>query len=178
VIYAHVAISTCDDYARRRAPHRDAHIERLVRLRAEGTLVAGGPSPDGTSADLFYRLAAPSELARLVEEDPYYQGGVWTAYTGRGFRQFVEPWEAPPVVLDGSRRVTIVEGPADEPDLAQLALVELRGARRLLFGGLLDGTETLAVMHTADPAEALAWLGEPGPWAPDRLRARPYLYVL
>jgi hypothetical protein len=173
-----VSVNAAPDYLTRREPHRQAHIERLLGLRAGGAVVGGGPAPDGRTADLFYRLNRPDQLRPLVEEDPYYVGGVWSAYTPRSFAQFVEPWEQPPVVLDGSRRLTIVEGPASDAEMAQLALVELRGAGRLAFGGSFDGRATLVVLRTADPAEATGWLGETGFWSAERLAARPWLYVL
>jgi uncharacterized protein len=178
MIVVHVAVTTAPDYLTRREPHRAAHIERLVQLRARGVVVAGGPGPDGRGADLFYRLRRPEDLAPIVEEDPYHKGGAWTGYTSRSFSQFVEPWEPAPVVLDGSRRVTVAEGPTSDADLAQLALVELRGAGRLLFGGFFDHGETLAVLRSADAAEATAWLTETGFWTPGRITTRPLLHVL
>ena len=177
----HVAVTAAEDYATRREPYRRAHIERLLRLRAAGAFIGGGPAPDGRTADLFYRSARADEVGPLVEEDPYRQGGVWTGYTARDFSHFVEPWQLPPVVLDGSRRVVVVEGPAGDLDMAQFALIELRGQGRLVFGGTLAdgaGGETLAVLRTADPAEAVGWLGDTALWVPATLRARPLLYVL
>ncbi len=178
MIVVHVAIECSEDYLTRREPHRRAHIDRLVALRDRGIVVGGGPAPDGRTADLFYRLASPAELASIIEEDPYYLAQAWTRYASRSFSQFVEPWALPPVVLDGSRRVTVVQGPAADPDMAQLALVELRGAGRLAFGGFLDGSDTLVLMRSAEPPEAVAWLAEGGFWARDRLTARPLLHVL
>ncbi len=178
VIVAHVAVTTVSDYVTRREPYRQDHIQRLVGLRERGVLIGGGPAPDGRSAEVFYRVKRPADLAGLVEEDPYYRGGAWTGYASRSFSQFVEPWEAPPVVLDGSRRVTIVEGPTADPDTAQLALVELRGGGHLVFGGLFDGRETLAVLRSPDAAEAVGWLADTGFWTAERLTARPFLYVL
>jgi uncharacterized protein YciI len=178
VIAVHVTVTAAPDYFTRREAFRRAHIERLVGLRARGILVAGGPAPDGRTAELFYRLELPGDLATVIEEDPYRQGGVWTAYASRSFTHFVEPWEALPVVLDGSRRVTVVEGPAADPDMAQLALVELRGAGRLLFGGTFDDRETLAVLRSSDEAEATRWLAETGFWAAEQLAARPLIHVL
>ena len=178
VIVAHVTATGAADYFTRRDAHRQAHIERLVTLRGNGALVAGGPAPDGRTAEIFYRLKRPAELRPMVEEDPYYTGGVWTAYTSRTFAQFVEPWEAAPVVLDGSRRLTLVEGPATDPDMAQLALVELRGAGRLLLGGFLDRSVTLAALRSGDGAEAAGWLAETGFWPAERLTTRTWLHVL
>jgi hypothetical protein len=104
---------------------------------------------------------------------------VWAGYAPRPFTEFVEPWdEAPPVVLDGSRRLTVVEGPVADPDLARFALIELRGQGRLVFGGTFSGGETLAVLRASDPAEGLAWLGETGLWTSTGLQARPLLHVL
>jgi uncharacterized protein YciI len=178
MIVVHVAIRTVEDYHARREPYRRAHLERLTGLRTAGIVVGGGPAPDGRTADVFYRLSRPDELAPLVEGDPYFQGGAWSGYTACAFTQFVEPWEAPPVVIDGSRRVAIVEGPAADLDLAQFALIELRGAGRLAFGGFLDAGHTLAVLRSADPAEAAGWLAATGFWASATLQTRPFIHVL
>jgi uncharacterized protein YciI len=178
VIAVHVAVTTSEDYVARREPLRAAHVERLLALREAGAVIGGGPAPDGRSVDLFYRVARPDELTRLVEDDPYSLGGAWIRYASRTFSAFVEPWEAVPLVLDGSRRATIVEGPALEPDVAQLALIELRGAGRLAFGGVFDEADTLVVARSPDAAQAVGWLGETGLWQPQRLRARPFLHVL
>ena len=56
MIVFHVAIQTGDDYLAKRAPHREAHLERLMALRARGLVIGGGPSPDGRRADVFYRV--------------------------------------------------------------------------------------------------------------------------
>ncbi|OGK98708.1 MAG: hypothetical protein A3E31_15500 [Candidatus Rokubacteria bacterium RIFCSPHIGHO2_12_FULL_73_22] len=178
MIVVHVALTAAEDYLTRRESHRRAHLERVQGLRAAGILIGGGPSPDGRTAELVYRLQQPAQVTHAIEEDPYWTGGVWTRYEPRSFAAFVEPWELVPVVLDGSRRVTVVEGPAAEPDLAQVALVELRGAGRLAFGGFLDAGRTLAVMNSPDAAQALGWLTETGLWTADALAARPLLRVL
>ncbi len=174
----HVAVTTVDDYPTRREPHRRAHIERLTGLRQAGALVGGGPAPDGKTADIFYRVRQPDQLERLVEEDPYRLGGVWTAWTARSFTHFVEPWEQPPIVLDGSRKVTIVEGPVTDPAMAEFVLIDLRGAARMAFGGFFEGGHTLAVATTPDAEAALDSFRDTGFWKPDALTARPLLYVL
>jgi len=174
----HAAITAAEDYLERRTPHRQAHFERIVGLRAQGFVIGGGPAPDGRTADIFYRVAQPPDVVRLIEDDPYYLGKVWTAYALRTFSQFIEPWELPPVVTDGSRRTTLVEGVAREPDMATFALIELRGAGRLAFGGFFEGGATLALLKTADSAEAMGWLADTGFWKSDTLTARPFLYAL
>src|SRR5215471_18618974 len=67
----HVRFTCSDDYVVRREPVRQAHIERLERLRSAGALVAGGPAPDARSAELFYRVPDQGALCAIVEEDPY-----------------------------------------------------------------------------------------------------------
>ena len=178
MIVVHVTVTTAPDYVSRRAPHRQAHVERLLRLRDAGAFVGGGPAPDGRTVELVYRLRRPDDLRLLVEEDPYHVAGAWPAYCARSFARFVEPWTPVPVVLDGSRPVTLVEGPSTDAEMAQLALVELRGAGRLAFGGAFEDGPTLAVLRSADPEVAVGWLAETGIWERAALSARPLLHVL
>jgi uncharacterized protein YciI len=159
VIVFHIAVTPVADYAAKREPYRREHVARLQGLRANSILVGGGPSPDGTAVDLFYRLQQPWQVKPAMEEDPYWTGGAWTAYTPRSFSHFVEPWELVPVVLDGSR-------------------LELRGAGKLAFGGILDGGQTLVVMKSPDAAEAKSGLLEHGFWDASSLTTRPFLHVL
>jgi uncharacterized protein YciI len=175
----HVRITCAEDYLVRRAPMREAHIERLRRLRAAGALVAGGPAPDGRSAELFYRVPDREALRAIVEEDPYHRVGAWAVYVPRDFATFVNAWEPqPPVVLDGSRPALAVEGPTADRDMGQLALVELRGAGRVLFGGFFPDGGTLAVARTSDADEATGWFAETGCWKREDLAVRPWLYVI
>ncbi len=178
MVCCHVAITPSPDYVTRRVPLREAHLARLMELRARGIVVAGGPAPDGKSADIFYRVPEAAEIARVVQEDPYFTGKAWTAWTSTAFERFLDPWRHPPLVTDGSRAATIVEGRVKDTDLADFALVEARGAARLIFGGMLPGGLTLAVMASTDPAEAIAALAGTGLWEPETLSARPWLYVL
>jgi len=178
MIVYHVAIDTAGDYVARREPDRRARLERLMGLRAQGLVIGGGPSPDGRGADIFYRVPLPDDLRRLVEEDPYFTGGAWAGYRSRSFAQFLEPWELPPLVTDGSRAVMIAEGIAPDVEMASFALIEARGAGRMAFGGFFPGGETLAIMRAADADKALEELRASGFWQEGTLRARPLLHVL
>jgi uncharacterized protein YciI len=178
VVVFHIAVTAADGYQTKRDAHRREHIARVQGLRAASILIGGGPSPDGKTADMFYRLQQPWQVKPAMEEDPYWTGGVWTTYEPRSFSHFVEPWELVPVVLDGSRVVTIVEGPVADIDMAPISLVELRGAGKLAFGGIVEGGRTVTVMKTADADEAKSWLGEHGFWDPATLTARPFVWVL
>ena len=178
MIVYHVGITAADDYLARRERHRKAHLDRIIALRADGLCLGGGPAPDGRTADLFYRVDQPADVLRIVEEDPYFTGGVWTDYHAQSFSQFLEPWELPSVVIDGSRRVTLVEGVTADVEMASFALIEARGAGRMAFGGFFPDGQTLALMRTPDPDDAVGALRETGLWKPESLRGRPLLHVL
>ncbi len=73
--------SYCPDVLEHRAPHRQAHLDRLSLLKRSGQLITIGPTQD--LSKVFGIYEAPSiEVARLlVEEDPYWINKVWTEYT-------------------------------------------------------------------------------------------------
>ena len=178
MIVFHVAIATHPEYLAKREPHRHEHLGRLAGLRQGGAVIGGGPAPDGSSADIVYRVQQPPQLKLMIEEDPYWVGGAWTGYRERSFTEFVEPWQLAPIVVDGSRRVTLVEGRMSDPDMAQFVMIEMRGAGRLVFGGAFADGATLGFMKTEDPDEAKGWFAETGFWTPESLAARRLLYVL
>ncbi len=174
----HAAIATSEDYVERRAKHRQAHLDRILGLRGQGVVVAGGPAPDGRTAEIFYRVQQPSEVIRLLQEDPYYLAGAWKTYTLRAFTEFIDPVDLPPLVTDGSRRVILAEGKTLQAEKVKLALIGLRGTGQLGFGGFFEGGTTLTLLTTANGGEALGWLAETGLWEEGSLAARPYLYIL
>ena len=83
-----------------------------------------------------------------------------------------------PVVLDGTRRATIVEGPVTQLDMALFALIEMRGAGRLHLGGFFEDGGTWALVKTADHEQARGWFAETGFWNAEALTTRPLLHVL
>ena len=178
MIVYHVAITAADDYVERRPAHRPAHLDRIAELRRLGFVIGGGPAPDGRTADIVYRVQQAADITRLIEEDPYWTGGVWKAWQPRDFAQFLEPWEMVPLVVDGSRKVTIVEGEAPDVEMASFALIEARGAGRMAFGGFFPGGTTWALMRSPDAEAARAEITESGLWKPGSLTTRPLLHVL
>ena len=137
----HVRVTCAEDYVARRAPVRQAHIERLLRLRAAAPSWPAAPTraagPRSSSTACPTRDAPGDRRGGSLPPRRRVDG-----YAPRNFETFVDPWEPePPVVLDGSRPALVVEGPTADRDMAQLALVELRGAGRVVFGGFLPGRQ-------------------------------------
>ena len=177
MIVSHLAVTALDDPARREFHRRDA-FAHLVDLARRGVLLAAGRAPDGRTADLICRTAQPDDLARLVEADPMFAHGLWTGYAPRSFAQFLEPWQPPVPRPDESRLATIVEGAAPDVEMASFALIEERGAGRLLLGGFFADGGVLAVMQDADPEDAVARLAATGLFTPGSLRGRPLIHLV
>ena len=173
----HATPELASDYSERRKPFREAHLSRLLELRARGQVVAVGPRAKESRADMFYRVGSRDEGERLVTEDVYFREKVWVGYELRPFTQFVEPWEPAEPMPDGSRIATLLEGPSKDPDLSGLVMVELRGRGRMTFGGFL-ADRTLLAMATPDRATALDWATESGLWTADEFTAWEWIFVL
>ena len=171
----HVAVTCREDYLTRRRAGRDAHRAQLDTWRSGGQLVGGGPAPDGRTVDLFWRARDADEVARLMAQDLFVIEGLWISYVSHPFTEFVEPAELPSI--DGSRQATIVEGRASDRVKARKALVDMRDAARIAFGGLFETGETLAVALTAETERARRWFTATKLWLPS-LSTRPFYYVL
>ena len=178
MIVYHVFIETAEGYLTRRRPYRQANLEYLMSLRSKGLVIAGGPAPDGNSADVFCRVQQPEDVKRLIEGSPFFVNGLWTAYTPRSFSRFLEPWELSAPMPDESRVAIIVQGTAADVEMASFALIEARGAGRMSFGGFFADEETLALMRAGDADEAIADLEQTGFWKPGTLHGRSLLQVL
>ncbi|MCU0525347.1 MAG: YciI family protein [Elainella sp. Prado103] len=72
--------SYCDDVLEKRAPYRQAHLDRLAQLKAAGSLITLGPTQDLTQVFGVYEAADESTVRQLIEDDPYWQHGIWTGY--------------------------------------------------------------------------------------------------
>ncbi len=173
----HAIPELAPDYAERRKPFREAHLSRLLELRARGQVVAVGPRAKESRADMFYRVASRDEMKRLMTEDIYFRENVWVGYQLRPFTQFVEPWHPAEPKPDGSRIATLVEGPSKDEDTASLVMVEMRGRGRMIFGGFV-GEQALLALATPDRATALDWATESGLWTPEELTTWEWIFVL
>jgi uncharacterized protein YciI len=158
----HVRFTCAADYNERRLPHRPAHLAQLAGLRDARRVVAGGPEPDGSAAHIFYRVPDLTELERLLDDNIFQKAGLFAARQPRVFTEFLEPLA--PLPLDAGVKCTLVEGLPLDRDRAARRLAELQRDKRAAFGGFFEDGTGLAVLTTADPAEALAWLTAGGGW--------------
>ena len=172
----HVHFTCAADYMARRLPFRPAHLKQLGTLRDEARVVAGGPEPDGTAANIFYRVADLAELLRLLEDNEFNRAGLFTAHHPRAFAAFLDPLDRPP--LDAGLPATIVEGaPSDRPR-ARAALAALQRDGRAAFGGFFEDGAALAVVRSPSLEEAVRWMVDAGGWEHAGLRARPWSQTL
>jgi len=171
----HVHFVCAADYMARRLPFRPAHLKQLVRLRDDGRVVAGGPEPDGSAANIFYRVGDRAELDRLLAENEFNRAGLFTANRPRAFADFVEPHERLPI--DAGLSAIIVEGTPGDRAKARAGLTALQREGRVAFGGFFEDGAALAVVRSASQDEALACLGRAG-WDPARLVARDWSQTL
>ena len=72
--------SYCLDVLEKRAPYRQAHLDRLAELKAAGSLITIGPTKDLTRVFAVYEAIDEAAARQLVEADPYWQNGIWTEY--------------------------------------------------------------------------------------------------
>ncbi|BAC89657.1 YciI family protein [Gloeobacter violaceus] len=70
----------CPDVLEKRAPYREAHLNRLAQLKAEGKVITIGPTRDLTRVFGIYEADTEAEARTLVEADPYWENQIWTGY--------------------------------------------------------------------------------------------------
>lgn len=72
--------SYCENALEKRTPYREAHLAGLTQQKADGVLQTLGPTKDNTKVFGIYEAASEGEVQGLVENDPYWQNGIWTEY--------------------------------------------------------------------------------------------------
>ncbi|MFQ5827033.1 MAG: YciI family protein [Dehalococcoidia bacterium] len=66
---------------------RQAHLDYLGKLKAEGKLFCGGPLTDWTWAMDIYRADSEKEVERLLDGDPFAQSGIFSSREIKEWRQ-------------------------------------------------------------------------------------------
>lgn len=70
----------CEDVLEKRAPYRQAHLDGLAKQKEAGVLLMIGPTKDLTKVFGLYDAQDEATVRQLIESDPYWQNGIWTAY--------------------------------------------------------------------------------------------------
>lgn len=72
--------SYCENVEEKRAPFRQDHLEGLKQQKEAGTLLTIGPTKDLKQVFGLYDAPDEATVRKLVENDPYWQNGIWTEY--------------------------------------------------------------------------------------------------
>ncbi len=72
--------SYCENVLEKRAPHRQAHLDGLATQKEQGILITLGPTADMTKVFGIYEAENAVTVRKLIENDPYWQNGIWTEY--------------------------------------------------------------------------------------------------
>lgn len=72
--------SYCDNVEEKRADYRQAHLDGLNAQKAAGTLLTIGPTKDLKQVFGLYDAPDEATVRQLIENDPYWQNGIWTEY--------------------------------------------------------------------------------------------------
>lgn len=72
--------SYCENALEKRTPYRTAHLEGLAKQKENGLLVTLGPTKDNTKVFGIYEAENKETITQLIENDPYWQNGIWTDY--------------------------------------------------------------------------------------------------
>lgn len=157
------------------ATHRLAHINRWLATR--DICRTAGPSIDGAIADTFLCTPDRKALDEFLRTDPYVVGGVWEKVDIAPFVQITEFGATVEACLDGSRRVTAIEGTLTSNPTVTAALEKMRSDGKLVVGGVREGDRFIAWVRPPEATEAVRLLGTYG-IEPDGLKTRTMVWVL
>ncbi len=96
MLYAILSEDVADSLERRRAA-RPAHLQRLVKLRDEGSLILAGPHPAIDNDDpgtagftgslIVAEFASLAQAQTWADADPYQAAGVYARLTVKPFKK-------------------------------------------------------------------------------------------
>ena len=70
----------CEDAITKRAPFREQHLNRLKNLKERDILVTLGPTKCTKYVFGIFNASDENQLKDLIEEDIYWQKGIWIKY--------------------------------------------------------------------------------------------------
>ena len=70
----------CDDAINKRKPFREEHLNRLRILKDRNILVTLGPTKCTKYVFGIFNADNKNELRKLIENDIYWQEGVWNSF--------------------------------------------------------------------------------------------------
>lgn len=77
----HVVTATyCEGAADKRAPYREEHLERVVKLLEAGAVVVAGALGDMSASLLVLDIEGEDAVRAVIESDVYWRNGIWTEY--------------------------------------------------------------------------------------------------
>ncbi|WP_008313354.1 YciI family protein [Leptolyngbya sp. PCC 6406] len=79
--------SYCENALEKRTPYREAHLKGLQEQKETGILVALGPTVDNAKVFGIYEAEDEAQVRSLIEQDPYWQNGIWTDYEVHAWNQ-------------------------------------------------------------------------------------------
>ena len=70
----------CEDAITKRAPFREQHLNRLKELKDRDILVTLGPTKCTKYFFGIFQAINENQLIDLIEDDIYWEKGIWTNY--------------------------------------------------------------------------------------------------
>ena len=75
----------CEDAINKREPFRNEHLNRLRTLKDRNVLVTLGPTKCTKYLFAIFNANDENELRELIEDDIYWQKGIWISFN-------IYPW--------------------------------------------------------------------------------------
>ena len=72
--------SYCEDALKKRIPYREEHLNRLSKLKKEGTLITLGPTKCNRYVFGIFKSGDIEKIRTIVKEDIYWREGIWSSF--------------------------------------------------------------------------------------------------
>jgi uncharacterized protein YciI len=78
------------------AATRPTHRDYLLGLKSQGKVALAGPVPDDSGGLIVYEADTQEAVEKLIREDPFCTGGVFTSWTIRPWNLILANWDLLP----------------------------------------------------------------------------------